>query len=253
MTADLRLAGKVALVTGAGRGLGRALAGALADAGADVALVARTASQVEAAAEDLRGRGRRAVSLVADVSDAEQVEDMVAGAVDHLGRIDVLVNNAGILHVATVTDTPVEAWDRVLAVNLRGAFLCTKVVGNLLIAQSSGKVVNVASNFGLTGVPGFAAYSASKAALIQFTRVVALEWARHNVQVNALAPGYFETDFNAEAREDEATVERILRQVPARRMGKPEELGAWAVLLASAASDYMTGETIVIDGGQVAG
>jgi 2-deoxy-D-gluconate 3-dehydrogenase len=246
------LQGKVAIVTGGGQGLGEAVALALAEAGADVAVAGRTPSTLERVAAKIEKLGRRAHVARTDITDAAEADRMVASVVEAFGKLDVLVNNAGILHNATVLDTTDEQWDAVVATNLRGTFLATRAAGRTMVAQGSGRVINIASNFAYKGVPGFASYSASKAAIIAFTRTVAVEWARHGVQVNALAPGYFATAINADVRAEARTAERIRRQIPAGRMGDPDELGRWAVLLADPTTRFITGETIVIDGGQLA-
>jgi len=247
-----RLDGRVAVVTGAGRGIGRSIALALAGAGADVVLAARSADQLEQVASDVGALGRRALPVSTDVTRAEQIERLVDATIDGFGRIDVLVNNSGVLRSRELLDTSDDEWDLVFDTNLRGAVLATRAAGKHLVAQGSGKVINVASHFAFKGVAQHAAYCASKAALVAFTRCMAIEWARHNIQVNALCPGYFATDLNADLRADEATLDRMVRGIPARRIGDPNELGPWAVLLASSASDFMTGEAIVVDGGQVA-
>lgn len=253
MTGDLTsLTGRRALVTGAGRGIGRAIALALAGAGADVALSGRDEQRLAAVAEEIRAVGRRAAVVPADVTDSVAVAGMVAGAVDALGGLDVVVNNSGVHSSRPLLETTDEEWDRVLGTNLRGVFLVCREAGRHLVAQGSGKVVNVASNFAFKGVPEHGAYCASKAAVVALTKSLATEWARAGVQVNALCPGYVATDLNAYVRADPEAEKHVLRSVPARRMARAEELGPWAVLLASAASDYMTGEAIVIDGGLVA-
>ena len=246
------LTGKVALVTGASRGIGRAVARALAEAGADVALAARNAGDLKVVADEIAELGRRARPVALDVTDAASVGDAVAATVDGLGGLDILVNNAGIVHTAPLLETSDEDWDRVLSTNLRGAFLCSRAAGRILTAQRSGKVINMASNFGVLATPAHGAYCASKAAILSLTRVLALEWAPFNVQVNAIAPGYVATDLNAETRRDIALTETIVRRIPARRMAEADEIGPLAVLLASEASSFMTGSTLVIDGGHAA-
>ena len=246
------LRGRVAIVTGGGRGIGRALARALAAAGASVALAGRTSDDLELVASEIAAAGGVAIGIPTDVTDGEQVETLVKRTVAELGGLDILVNNAGVLRNGPLLETTDEDWDSVMDTNLRGTFLCTRAAGRVLTGQGAGKVINIASHIGLVGMVDVAPYCASKGAVIQLTRALAVEWAPHGVQVNAIAPGYTETDMNAEFRADSDETKRALRRVPARRMGRPDELGPWAVLLASAASDFMTGHTIVIDGGQIA-
>ena len=246
------LTGKVALVTGASRGIGRAVARALAEAGADVALAARSTGDLKVVADEIAELGRRARPVPLDVTDAASVDNAVAATVDGLGRLDILVNNAGIVHTAPLLDTSADDWDRVLSTNLRGVFLTSRAAGRILTAQRAGKVINMASHFGLMATPDHSAYCASKAAILHLTRVLALEWAPFNVQVNAIAPGYVATDLNAETRQDAVLAEKIVRRIPARRMAEADEIGPLAVYLASAAADFVTGSTLVIDGGHSA-
>jgi NAD(P)-dependent dehydrogenase (short-subunit alcohol dehydrogenase family) len=152
------------------------------------------------------------------------------------GRVDILVNNSGVLVSSPLLDTEPDEWSRVITTNLGGAYLMTRAVGRHLVAQRAGKVINIASNFGLMGVANHAAYAASKAGLIAFTKCMAVEWARYNVQVNALAPGYFATEFNAAMRADQVLTDKVVRAIPARRMGEPRELAPWTLLLASSST-----------------
>jgi 2-dehydro-3-deoxy-D-gluconate 5-dehydrogenase len=249
----MTLAGRVAIVTGASRGIGRGVAERLAAAGADLALAGRSADALEQAARELRdAHGVRAVAIPADVTSETSVEALVAQTIERLGGLHVLVNNSGIAVEGAFLDVSLEDFDRVLATNLRGVALCCRAAGRHLVRQGHGKVVTIASNLGLAATPGLAAYSASKGAVLALTRSLAIEWARHGVQVNAIAPGYVETEINADARADPRVYEEIVRRIPARRFGHPEEVGEVAVLLAGPGSDFITGETIVVDGGQLA-
>ena len=244
------LTGKVAIVTGAGRGLGREIATALGEAGASVVVASRTRGELDRFVAEAEAAGRQALAVPTDVTDESAVEAMVQAAVDRFGRIDIVVNNSGIVDTAPLLEQSPETWDRVVSTNLRGTYLVTRAAGRLLTAQGSGKIVNIASNFALMGVANHAAYSASKAAVIAFTKAMAIEWARYGVQVNAIAPGYFMTELNAEMRADDEMTARVVRAIPARRMGAPEEITPWITILAGNASDYMTGAVVVLDGGQ---
>ena len=249
MGLTLDLSGRVAVVTGASRGIGRAVAVALAKAGADVAVAARTASDLEGTAAGVRAAGRRALAVPTDVAVAADVARLMTETVAELGGLDVLVNNSGIGEPHGALDTTEEIWDRHLAVNAKGTFLCCQAAARHMLAQGSGKIVNVTSIFALKGVPNYAAYTASKAAVIGLTKALAVEWAAGGVQVNAVAPGYFATDINAEARADPERLARLVRSVPAGRIAEPDELGPLIVYLSSVASDYMTGAVLSCDGG----
>lgn len=248
----LPLAGRVALTTGGGRGIGRATALALAEAGADVFLTGRSEAAIERVAAEVRDHGRAAGAAPADVTDPGAAERIVERTVDELGRLDILVNNSGVALVAPTLATTDEDWDRVIATNLTGSFRFLRAAGRHFVEQRSGKVINIASNLGLAGRAQFAAYCASKAGIVNLTRAVAVEWAPFSVQVNAIAPGYVETDMNAELRSDPELTERLVGRVPAKRMAGPEEVAAVAAFLASPAADHITGEIIAIDGGELA-
>ena len=246
------LAGRVALVTGASRGLGRAIALALGEAGATVACAARSGDQVEAVTAEIRARGGRARAFRLDVTRADDVRAQTAAVAGALGPVDVLVNNAGITIQRTTLEVSDAEWDTILATNLTAMFLCARAVAPAMIARGWGRIINVGSMWGKTGVPRYTAYCVSKAGVDALTRCLAVEWARHGIRVNCLAPGYMNTDFPREAMADERTRALILSKVPLRRIGEPEEAGPLAVYLASPASDFLTGQTIYLDGGQTA-
>ncbi len=247
-----QLAGKAAVVTGASRGLGRAIAVALAEAGADVALAARSKHDLEETARLVERAGRRAVVVPVDVASYAEVEALMGRTVRELGRLDVLVNNAGVARVAPLAEMTSEDWRFMLDVNLTGVFNGCRAAAPHLIAQKSGKVINVASVLGQVGLPGYTIYGATKGGVIALTRALGVEWARHGVQVNAIAPGWFATDMTDPAFSDARINERLTRDIPMRRIGRPEEIGPLAVYLASAASSFMTGQTIFLDGGHSA-
>jgi len=248
----MRLDGRVAIVTGASRGLGRAMAVALAEAGADVALAARSQPDLEETARLVAATGRRPLAVATDVTVYAQVEALVERTVTELGGLHVVVNNSGIARVAPLAQMSPEDFRAVLEVNLIGTFNGCRAAAAHLIAQKSGKIVNVASMLAQVGLPGYSVYSASKSGITGFTRALAVEWARHSIQVNAIAPGWFVTDMNADAFGDPRVRERLLRDIPARRTGRLDEIGPLVVYLASAASDFMTGQTLFLDGGHSA-
>lgn len=237
------LKGKVAVVTGASRGLGLEIAKALGAAGARVAMAVRDPRKV--------GNGA-ALVVPCDVRKDADVEAMARQVAKKLGRIDVLVNNAGILHEKHFLEETPGEWEEVLDTNLGGTVRCCRAVGRIMIDQESGCVVNVASVFGQKAVPRLASYGVSKAAILQLTRQLAAEWSRHGVRVNALALGYFATEINAEALGDERLREFILRKIPQRRVAVPAEVGPLVTFLASDDSKYMTGAVLVADGGATA-
>jgi gluconate 5-dehydrogenase len=250
MDVPFSLKGRVALVTGASRGIGRAIAVALGGAGADVACCARTTEQVEGTAVAIQRGGTRAAGFTLDVTQPSDITRTVLDVERVLGSVDILVNNAGItLEKATVEVTD-EEWEHVLATNLSALFRLVRAVAPRMIERGHGKIINIGSMYGAIGVPRYAAYCASKAAVASLTRSLAAEWGRHGIQVNCLAPGYMNTDIPRAALADDKRRALFLSKVPARRIGEPEEAGLLAVYLASAASDFMTGQTVYLDGGQ---
>jgi NAD(P)-dependent dehydrogenase (short-subunit alcohol dehydrogenase family) len=249
LSADLT--GKIALVTGASSGLGRHFAHVLARAGAIVAVAARRIDALHALAEEIVTSGQRAFAVALDVRDSRSVQHCVNAAVHELGPVDVLVNNSGVTTNNTLLDETEERWDTVLDTNLKGAFLvATEVARHLRAANRRGSIINIASILGLRQAGEVASYAASKAGLVQLTKVMALEWARFGIRVNAIAPGYIETDLNREMW-DSPTGAALLKRIPQRRLGQPADLDGALLLLASDASHYMTGSIITIDGGHL--
>jgi 2-deoxy-D-gluconate 3-dehydrogenase len=248
---QFKLDGKVAVVTGGSRGLGQGIAVGLAEAGADVALVdvlemAESKAKIEAL-------GRRCITITADLSKKESVDDIVMQTVNGLGGIDILFNNAGIIRRAPITEFTEKDWDDVMDINIRTLFFLSQAVAKQMIKQGrGGKIVNTASMLSFQGGILVPSYTASKSAVMGLTKLLANELGAHNINVNAIAPGYMATDNTKALREDPARNKAILDRIPAGRWGTPEDLQGAAVFLASKASDYMQGYTIAVDGGWLA-
>jgi NAD(P)-dependent dehydrogenase (short-subunit alcohol dehydrogenase family) len=220
----------------------------LAKAGADVALTSRTQTDLDTVAAELRQLGRQALPVAADVTEEASIRELVAQVLARFGRIDILVNNAGIEGSGAIVEMDARHWDRVMTVNLRGPMLCSKHVGAHMIQRRSGKVINMASVFATRVARYMGAYAATKAALVQLTRTLALEWMRYNIQVNALCPGYIRTPMNEEFFATESG-RRLVERLPIGRIGEPHEIEGAAVFLASEATSYVTGTTLYVDGG----
>ena len=249
MSVYFDLSGKTAVVTGGSKGLGEQAAYALAEAGADVALVSRTQADLNAVAADIHTTtGRRAVGVVADVTRDADIRAMVTAVMAEFGQIDILINNAGIGGTTPVRDLDEAEWDRFMALNLKGPVLCSKHVGAEMARRKQGNIINVSSLFSKIVARYMAAYGATKAALVSFTRTLALEWARDNIRVNALCPGYFDTPMNHDFWDTKGG-KGIISRIPMQRVGDPKEIKPAVVFLASDANTFMTGTTLFVDGG----
>jgi NAD(P)-dependent dehydrogenase (short-subunit alcohol dehydrogenase family) len=248
-----RLAGKVALVTGGGRGIGRAVALAYAAEGADVAVVARSPEEIAETAADINALGRCGLPVQADVVDPDAVDRMVQTVLDRLGRVDILFNAAGARAVFPSQELPFADWQRVIGINLTGSFLCSQRVFEPMKAAGGGKIIMVGSMQAHSGAPYRAAYIASKTGLVGLARGLGVEWARHNINVNILSPGYFATDIILhQIQIGQLNLEAIQKRTPLGRLGRMEDLTGPAIFLASAESDFMCGQTLIIDGGLMA-
>ena len=245
---DLGLEENVAIVTGASRGLGRAAAAALVAEGVRVLAVARDQASLQTLAEAHPGR---VVAAPCDMRDVEAVHGLTELALERFGRLDVVVNNAGIAPAGKFIDQDWKRWNETLAVNVTAPAVLAQAAGRVFIEQRSGKVINVASTSGLRGKPILVSYSASKAALIRLTEALAAEWAPFDIQVNSIAPGAFTTDAQEAVTSDPDLLARRVRKIPAGRMADPVEFGPIVTFLASSASNFVTGATFVIDGGEV--
>jgi len=248
------LTDKVAIVTGGGSGIGRGIAVAFALAGADVVVAGRRPDVLEKAAADIKAAGRRSLAVQTDVTQAEQVENLVKKTLDKFGRIDILVNNAGGAAAWPLEKMSPRGWDVVLAINLKGTFLCSQAVGKVMVEQKKGKIINISSVAGLRASPGSAHYGAAKAGVINLTRSLAALWAGNNVHVNCIAPGLIDTEAVRPALnlEDPEKMKERAKAIPLGRVGQPEDIAYAAVFLAAPASNFITGQTMVVDGGSEA-
>jgi 3-oxoacyl-[acyl-carrier protein] reductase len=244
------LTGQVALVTGSSRGLGRAMALALAEAGCDVAVNARKEEALIEVIQAIRQMGRKVIGVPGDVGDESDVQRMVEQVAQSFGRLDILVNNAGIWEGGYLIRLKAEEWERVIRTNLTGVFLMTREVAKVMLKQRRGKIINVASILGFRGTPQSAAYAATKAGVIQMTRVAAIELGPKGIRVNAIAPGFFDTDMTRRYQAEPEALAAHVARIPLRRYGQPEDLSGVVVFLASKASDHITGQTLVVDGGE---
>ena len=265
MLNEFSLDGKTALVTGGSSGLGKEIALVLAEAGADVAVAARRLTRICETADAIRSLGKRAVAIQADVSDSKQVDDMVSEATSALGRIDILVNNAGIGKVGSVVPLPEtegssiqaermddDTWHEVLNINLSGTMYVCRAVAPQMLERRSGKIINISSTNAKIAFPNGSAYQVSKAGVNILTKVLASEWGQYNINVNAIGPGWFITEMTEERFNEIEWADRLVAELPLRRLTSLRDLGLLAVYLASPASDWMTGQIIYLDGGETA-
>jgi NAD(P)-dependent dehydrogenase (short-subunit alcohol dehydrogenase family) len=249
MAIGIDLSGKVALVTGAGRGIGKAIALALAQAGADVCVTARTEAQIQETAKEIRKVGRAALAIQGDATDEDAVADIVGGAVAELGGLHILINNAGMDLPKPLMATDCAEYDKVMDTNVKSMFLFSRAACSHFIGQKYGRIVNVASVGSFIAAPGQAIYHASKAAVAHLTKATAIELARYNINVNAIAPGWINTDLISHLVEDEVTLAKYVKGIPLRRLGEAAEVAPLVAFLCSDLAAYMTGSVVVIDGG----
>jgi NAD(P)-dependent dehydrogenase (short-subunit alcohol dehydrogenase family) len=268
--AEFSIVGRKAVVTGASRGIGRGIALVLAEAGADVCIAARSKAELDALATEIRELGRKCVVAVTDVSKQEDIDRLAKTALAGLGHVDILVNNAGAMVPKPLVPIPGfspsaaselpgffepmsnEEWRRVMDVNLTAAMMAMRALGPHFLERKQGRVINITSVNAAKAARFRVSYDASKAALSAFTRSMAVEWARHNITVNAIGPGYVETEMTRSQLQDERMGKRIMSEIPMRRLGTEREIGLLAVFLASPAAAYITGQTVYIDGGYLA-
>lgn len=244
------LTGKVAIVTGATKGLGYGMALMMAKFGADIVVASRTAADCERVAAEIEGIGREALAIPTDVSKKEQVDKLVRATMEKFNKIDILINNAGVGLTNLALDVPEEEWDRVVDIDLKGVFFVAQAVGKVMVEQKSGNVINIASLGGVISSSRLVPYMAAKAGVIHMTKGLAVEWAKYNIRVNGVAPGYVLTPLTEEVVNNEKTYKTLTGLTPMKRLGTVEEIANVVMFLASDASSYITGETIIVDGGR---
>jgi NAD(P)-dependent dehydrogenase (short-subunit alcohol dehydrogenase family) len=248
---SLSLKGQVAIVTGGSRGLGKAIALIFAEAGADIAICSRGIEDSQLAAKEIQNLGRRSLAIQADVSRKADVDNLVQKVMDEFGRIDILVNNAGVGNAKSILEQSEEVWDSIMDINLKGPYLCSQSVSKVMIQQKKGNIINISSVGGL--LQGFGnAYPISKGGVVKLTRILAFELGKHNIRVNAIAPGWIKTDINRDIWSNPEALKGFLAMIPQGHMGQPGDIANAALYLASEASSYVTGHTLVVDGGLLA-
>ena len=249
MSSAFDLGGRVAIVTGGNGGIGRGIAVGLAEAGADVVIAARDEAKTATVVEEIRALGHSAAGVRCDVTQRDEIEAAVAFAREQFGGLSIVVNNAGVSGGGPPAEIEEAVWDRVLDTNLKAGFQFAQAAYPLLKESGRGKLINIGSEYSLFGSANVVPYAASKGGVIQLTKSLAVAWARDNIQVNAIIPGWITTDMTAPVKDNETFYNQILKRTPARRFGEPEECAGTAVFLASAASDFVTGVSIPVDGG----
>jgi NAD(P)-dependent dehydrogenase (short-subunit alcohol dehydrogenase family) len=248
---SLSLKGQVAVITGGSRGLGKAIALTFSEAGADIVVCSRVIEDGQLVAKEIQNLGRRSLAVQTDVSRKADVDNLIQKVMDKFGRVDILVNNAGNGNPLPIFEQNEDVWDTTIDVNLKGPFLCSQAVGKIMIQQKKGNIINMSSVGGLE--QGFGnAYSVSKIGLIKLTRILAFELGKHNVRVNAIAPGWIKTDINREIWSNPEVLKGFMAKIPMGHMGQPGDVANAALFLASEASSYVTGHTFIIDGGLLA-
>ena len=249
---DLSLAGEVALITGGKRGMGREIALAMAAAGADVAVSSRTVEgELKEVADEIRSLGRRSLAVRADVSRKTDVENLVSRVMDEFGTIDILVNSAGILAKAALLETSEDSWRQMIEVNLTGCFLCSQAVGKRMVERKKGTIINMTSDLAFSPVPEMGAYSVSKAGIVILTRVLSKELGKYGIRVNAIAPGLVKTEMSRPNWSDPAVLKQVESMIPLGRIGQTRDVVGAALFLASQASNYITGDTLLLNGGGI--
>lgn len=246
---DYAVKGKVALITGAGRGIGRACALALSKAGADIALGLRDVATGEELAEEIRSHGNAVYPVTMDMNNVAQIRTAVAAVQEHYGRIDILVNNVGIGAPNLIEEVTETDFDATIAVNLKGTFFATQAVGRIMIAQNSGKIVNIGSQAGVIALPSESVYCMTKAAISHLTKCTALEWAKYNIHVNTVAPTFIRTPGTVKWLADSDFEQSVINRIPLGHIGEPMDVAGAVVFLSSSASNLITGTTLLIDGG----
>lgn len=243
------LTGKTAIVTGASKGIGKEIALLLANNGVDVALIARNRTELNKVAKEIESLGRKALVISHDLNEVESIPIVVQKVYKTYGKIDILINNAGINIPKSVEETSIEDWDKIINLNLKSVFFLTQAVGKIMRRQDTGKIINVSSQMAFIGYSNRSAYAVSKGGITQLTKSLAIEWAPHNINVNAIAPTFTETIMTKELFKDDNFKNEVISQIPLGRLGKPDDLFGAFIYLASEAADMVTGQTILIDGG----